>query len=315
MFYKIATLGIGIAFFGSISLRTSYNGVKSIINRYGSLKVDVRVTDIVRIAFNGIPTDSQLTITLLRQGERNKAPLLPPPAPKGPPPHEPHFIDDTVVSASGNDSPLGVSRQDIHAAVKKDAGVVQNTGGDDHESTESGSGGKRRGKLLSVVKPVVHAAAKTIIGVDKVRAKTGSESAKNRVGAASPRAEPPIAGPVEFTCRWHGERGFVYLTTDSVSPALCFSKKSSVGNLNTPQYQEIQPEWVIPVSEIVTLNKYSGYGAKAKLLAGWALEDEIIDGLEVVDNQGKAVLVTAMVRRDELFNRLCSIGDQKWEIL
>ncbi|CEI69236.1 hypothetical protein FVEN_g4011 [Fusarium venenatum] len=299
MFYRIATLGFGIAFFGSISLRTSYNGFKSAMNQ---------------IAFKGIPTDSQLTINLLRQGEHNKTPLLPPPVPKGPPPGEPHSIDDNVIGATGDDSPLGVNRQEIHAATEQDFGTIKDTGGDDHESCKSGSGGKKRSKLLGIVKPIAQAATKTLIGVDKVRAKTGSETAKNRLGATSPREEPPIAGPVEFTCRWRGERGFAYLTTDTAAPALCFSKKSSVGYLDSPQYQEVQPEWIIPVADIVTLNKYSGYGAKAKLLAGWALEDDIVDGVEIVDDKGNAVLVTAMVRRDELFNRLCAIGDQKWEI-
>ncbi|KAM0384762.1 hypothetical protein ACHAPY_002145 [Fusarium culmorum] len=268
----------------------------------------------VLIVFQGIPTDSQITIALLRQGERNKTPLSPPPVPKGPPSGKPHSIDDTVIGAAGNDSPFGVSQHEILAAAEQDVGTTKNTGGDDHESCKSGSGGKKRSKLLSVIRPVAQAAAKTLIGVDKVRAKTGSESAKNRLGAASPREEPPIAGPVEFTCRWRGERGFVYLTTDTVGPALCFSKKSSVGDLDSSEYQEVQPEWIIPVADIVTLNKYSGYGAKAKLLAGWALEDDIVDGVEIVDDKGKAVLVTAMVRRDELFNRLCAIGEQKWEI-
>ncbi|KAM0403489.1 hypothetical protein ACHAQC_001102 [Fusarium culmorum] len=299
LLYRMATLCFGIAFFGSISLRTSYKGFRSLIHK---------------IVFQGIPTDSQITIALLRQGERNKTPLSPPPVPKGPPSGKPHSIDDTVIGAAGNDSPFGVSQHEILAAAEQDVGTTKNTGGDDHESCKSGSGGKKRSKLLSVIRPVAQAAAKTLIGVDKVRAKTGSESAKNRLGAASPREEPPIAGPVEFTCRWRGERGFVYLTTDTVGPALCFSKKSSVGDLDSSEYQEVQPEWIIPVADIVTLNKYSGYGAKAKLLAGWALEDDIVDGVEIVDDKGKAVLVTAMVRRDELFNRLCAIGEQKWEI-
>ncbi|CAF3461888.1 unnamed protein product [Fusarium graminearum] len=299
MFYRITTLCFGIAFFGSISLRTSYKGFRSLIHK---------------IVFQRIPTDSQITIALLRQGERNKTPLSPPPVPKGPPSGKPHSIDDTVIGAAGNDSPLSVSQHEILAAAEQDVGTTKNTGGDDHESCKSGSGGKKRSKLLSVIRPVAQAAAKTLIGVDKVRAKTGSESAKNRLGAASPREEPPIAGPVEFTCRWRGERGFVYLTTDTVGPALCYSKKSSVGDLDSSEYQEVQPEWAIPVADIVTLNKYSGYGTKAKLLAGWALEDDIVDGVEIVDSKGKAVLVTAMVRRDELFNRLCAIGNQKWEI-
>ena len=277
------------------------------MTKYDTYILEFSIADSSRIAFKGIPTDSQLTITLLRKAERNKTPLAPPPNLKSPPPHEPHNLDDTIIGSATNDSPLGEPPAALHEAVQKDTGVIQNTGGDDHESCKSGTGGKKRGKLLSVIKPVAQAAAKTLISVDKVRAKTGSESAKNRVGAAAPREEPPVAGPVEFTCRYRGERGFVYLTTDSVSPALCFCKR-------TPASPTVQPDWIIPVSEIVTLNKYSGYGAKAKLLAGWALEDEITDGLEVVDGMGRGWLVTALSRRDELFNRLCAVGDQRWEI-
>ncbi|PTD04673.1 hypothetical protein FCULG_00001166 [Fusarium culmorum] len=279
LLYRMATLCFGIAFFGSISLRTSYKGFRSLIHK---------------IVFQGIPTDSQITIALLRQGERNKTPLSPPPVPKGPPSGKPHSIDDTVIGAAGNDSPFGVSQHEILAAAEQDVGTTKNTGGDDHESCKSGSGGKKRSKLLSVIRPVAQAAAKTLIGVDKRRT---SHCRASRVYMSMAR-----------------ERGFVYLTTDTVGPALCFSKKSSVGDLDSSEYQEVQPEWIIPVADIVTLNKYSGYGAKAKLLAGWALEDDIVDGVEIVDDKGKAVLVTAMVRRDELFNRLCAIGEQKWEI-
>ncbi|KAF4970067.1 hypothetical protein FSARC_2813 [Fusarium sarcochroum] len=293
---RIATLGFGIGFFGSAFSTRIYKWLK---------------LGMAKSAFKEIPTDSQLTITLLRQGERNKAPLPPPPVPKGPPPHEPRY---DILSGANGDRPLGATQEELQAAIGEDVSKTEHSGGGDHESCASGSNGKRRGKLLSVVKPVALAAAKTVISVDKLRAKTGSETAKHRIGAASPREKPPIAGPVEFTCRWRGERGFVYLTTDTVSPCLCFSKKSSVGDLDNSNYQTVQPDWVIPVADIMTLNKYSGYGTKAKLLAGWALEGEVLDGLEVLDNKGKSVLMTAMAHRDQLFNRLCSIGNQKWQI-
>jgi hypothetical protein len=263
--------------------------------------------------FRGIPTDSQLTIALLRHGERNKAPLPPPPEPKGPPLDEPHVLDDDVLSASNGDRPVGASHEEIQKAVQESPGVVRDTGGDDHEYPDHETGGKRRGKLLGIVKPVAHAAAKTVIGVNKIRAKTGTLSAKNRVGAASTREKPSIAGPVEFTCRWQGEKGYVYITSDTSSPCLCFSRRSA-GDSDGSDYHEVHPTWTIPVKDITTLNKYSGYGAKAKLLAGWALEAEIMDGLEIVDSGGKPTLTTAMARRDQLFNRLCAIGDQKWEI-
>ncbi|KAF5530920.1 hypothetical protein FPHYL_14000 [Fusarium phyllophilum] len=295
---KVVTLGLGVGFFGSIFLRNSYGWLKH---------------NMERIVFRGIPTDSQLTIALLRQGERNKAPLPPSPEPNGPPFDEPLVLDGDVLSASAGDRPVGASTEEIRKAAQEEPAVVRDTGGDDHEYPAHESGGKRRGKLLGIVKPVVQAAAKTVIGVNKIRAKTGTVSAKNRVGAASTREEPSIAGPVEFTCRWQGEKGFVYLTTDADSPSLCFSKRS-VGDSDDSGFHEILPTWTIPVNGITTLNKYSGYGAKAKLLAGWALESEITDGLEIAESDGQSYLITAMARRDQLFNRLCAIGDQKWEI-
>ncbi|KAF5611412.1 uncharacterized protein FSUBG_2244 [Fusarium subglutinans] len=295
---KVITLGLGVGFFGSIFLR----------NSYGWLKHNVE-----RIVFHGIPTDSQLTIALLRQGERNKAPLPPSPEPKCPPLGEPHDLDGEALSASIGDRPVGASSEEIRKAVQGEPGIVQDTGGDDHEYPDHETGGNKRGKLLAIVKPVVQVAAKTVIGVNKIRAKTGTVSAKSRVGAASTRDEPSIAGPVEFTCRWQGEKGYVYLTTDTDFPCLCFSRRSA-GDSDGSSYHEVLPTWTIPVKGITTLNKYSGYGAKAKLLAGWALESEITDGLEIVESDGKSYLITAMARRDQLFNRLCAIGDQKWKI-
>ncbi|KAF4334709.1 hypothetical protein FBEOM_11449 [Fusarium beomiforme] len=295
---KIVTLGIGVGFFGSIAMTRSYGWLKHVTERF---------------IFKGIPTDSQLTITLLRKSEQSKSPLPPPPTPKGPPPDSPHVLDVDVITSSAGDRPLGASKEEIAMAATEDSRITRTTGGDDHEQWKPDTGGNRRGKLLKIVKPVASVAAKTIIAVDKVRAKTGTVSAKNRVGAAATREKPSIAGPVEFTCRWQGEKGFVYLTTDTNSPCLCFSKRS-VGDFDGSNYHEVQPSWTIPVREITTLNKYSGYGAKAKLLAGWALEDEITDGLKIVDKEGNTTLVTAMARRDQLFNRLCAIGGQKWEI-
>ncbi|KAF5240517.1 hypothetical protein FANTH_9565 [Fusarium anthophilum] len=295
---KVITLGLGVGFFGSISLRNSCGWLKH--------KVE-------RIMFHGIPTDSQLTIALLRQGERNKAPLPPSPEPKCPPLEESHDLDGEALSASTGDRPVGASYEEIRKAAQGEPGVVQDTGGDDHEYPDHETGGNKRGKLLAIVKPVVQAAAKTVIGVNKIRAKTGTVSAKSRVGVASTRDEPSIAGPVEFTCRWQGEKGYVYLTTDTDSPRLCFSRRS-VGDSDDSIYHEVLPTWTIPVEGIIILNKYSGYGAKAKLLAGWALESEITDGLEIVESDGNSYLITAMARRDQLFNRLCAIGDQKWEI-
>lgn len=255
-----------------------------------------------------------MTITLLRLGEAHGIPLPPPPWPQKPPPQQPHELTDDVLGASGGDHPLGATEEEILEAVEKNPEMVSEAGGDDHEVTSSGSHGKRRSKVLGVFRTGARVAAKTLIGVDKMRAKAGAESAKNRLGAASVLQEPPIAGPVEFKGQYRGEQGFLCITTDSASPCLCFSTESSKDSSHGMIIHELQPAWVIPIANITELNKYSGYGAKAKLLAGWALEGKIMDGFEIVDKQGYSTLITSIPHRDELFNRLCAIGSQKWEV-
>ncbi len=43
---------------------------------------------------------------------------------------------------------------------------------------------------------------------------------------------------------------------------------------------------------------------------GWALDREVADSLEIVDKMDNHYVVTAMVLRDELFNRLIAMGGQ-----
>lgn len=83
------------------------------------------------------------------------------------------------------------------------------------------------------------------------------------------------------------------------------------------------------MQDVKELQKRGGYGWKAKLIVGWALEREVQDGLTVIDRKGNKVTtctvissnkstnkwqweLTAMPLRDELFNRLAAMGSQKW---
>ncbi|KPM35792.1 hypothetical protein AK830_g10778 [Neonectria ditissima] len=301
-FCKVATFAVGLGFFGSPVLTQSYSWFRL----PNCIAIDT--------SLEGFHTDAQLTITLLRLGEAHNLPLPPPPGLQKPPSHETRELTDDVLGASGGDRPLGATEEEIHEAVEKDQEMLNQAGGDDHEATISGSHGKRRSKVLGVFKIGARAAAKTLIGIDKLRAKAGAESAKTRLGAASSLEEPPIAGPVEFKGRYQGEQGFLYITTDAACPSLCFSTESSQDNSHGRILDELQPAWVIPIANITELNKYSGYGANAKLLAGWALDGKIMDGFEIVDRKGYSTLITSIPHRDELFNRLCAIGSQKWEV-
>ena len=56
-----------------------------------------------------------------------------------------------------------------------------------------------------------------------------------------------------------------------------------------------------------------GFGWKGKMVVGWALGREVVDGLEIVDREGNHHVLTAIKGRDELLNRLIAMGNQKWE--
>ena len=78
------------------------------------------------------------------------------------------------------------------------------------------------------------------------------------------------------------------------------------------------PVLSIALADIKELKKIGGLGWKAKLVIGYALDMETTDGLEIVyfdsAKTGKEEIVKfmAMMRRDELFNRLIALGGRKW---
>ncbi|KAH8655446.1 hypothetical protein BX600DRAFT_385310 [Xylariales sp. PMI_506] len=294
----VGTLGFGIALFGDPIIWRVYNWLT------------LHNLTIYNVVFGGIPTDAQVTITLLRLAEADLTPLPPPPVLTTPPPPKALTLDD-VTTAPGGDRLLGSSQNEIYDAAEHDSKVFDLAGGGDREVDDSKNHGKLQGRVLNFVKGGAKFAARMAIGGDYLLAKAGKKSAKNRIGAPSSPSKPSIAGPVEFKGRYKGDTGFIYLTTDSLSPSICFSVKP-VGDQNEKGQE---PKWIVPIAEITELNKYSGYGTKAKLLAGWAMDLKVLDGLEIIDKQGEAKVLTAIPRRDELFNRLCSIGPQNWEML
>ena len=81
------------------------------------------------------------------------------------------------------------------------------------------------------------------------------------------------------------------------------------------EHEGIDAEVTIGLSNVVALRKVGGFGWKGRLLVGWATGREVVDGLEVVDRWGKRRVITAIRGRDELFNRVVSIGAQSWECL
>ncbi|KAL0935690.1 uncharacterized protein CTRU02_210281 [Colletotrichum truncatum] len=259
--------------------------------------------------FKGVPTNLQVALTLLRLGEANKAPIPPPARAHRAPPEEPITVDEDVIDAMGGDQPLGASQSKLDEMAERDPEMTDHAGGEDTEVQQAVGHGKKREKVFGLIKSGAKEVAKAASGVEKIRAKTGSEHAKQRVGVIpSSHNGPQIIGPVEFSARYEGQQGFVYVNSTAEVPFVAFNRNSlDKGDLDTV--------WAVNIEGITQLRKHSGHGMKSKLAAGWATDGPIYDSLRITDQNGKDWVVTALPYRDALFNRLCAIGkDAKWEV-
>lgn len=219
---------------------------------------------------------------------------------------------------------------------------------DEHnEHSEHDDNGKNTSKLAKILKGSAKASVSSAIGFDHLKAKLGSGAAKRRLGAVPRDVSKPDGtidgptgsgsgdGPTTYAARYHGKRGFVVLVTSAATPCVSFMwekdlTKSLAGytkaavvkakNTITSGAGVAEPEvppavFAIPLAEIHGLRKVGGYGWKSKMIIGYALKREVVDGLGIDDEDGKTWYLTAIKGRDELFNRLIAVGGHKWEQL
>lgn len=251
---------------------------------------------------HGVPNNNQLALALLRHGEKQKAPLPPPPTLMSEGVSEaPIPLTENIISAVGDDLPLGASPEDLLEAAAPDYEVLDEAGGDDTEVSKTNS--KEPHKVLRIMKGAAKLGVRGSIVLDKTRAKLGHPGAKNRLGVVPSNKHDPIIGPVEFEARYEGRAGVLSIDSRSAAPA---SLAFKVNN---------ETIWSVPVSTITALRKHAGYGFKTKMTAGWALDKRLNDSLGITDSGGNDWAVTAIPNRDALFNRLIAIGEQNWELM
>jgi hypothetical protein len=308
MFMKGLTFGVGFGFFGDPIITRGLDLLNRKIPNWQKL-LELRNT-----LLKGVPTNAQLTITLLRIGEANKAPLVPPPHINTPPPDKPVDISEQELRATGADWPLNATQAELDEAMAHDPTTAHETGGEDiDKAKDSNHGGKKGNKIVNFFRHSVKGGVQTTVGADRVKAAVGSQHAKNRIGAIPPKNADLTSGPVEFKSRYDGKKGHLYITTKATIPCIAFSTDSTIEKIGTADREDLHPLWSIPVSDIKELRKVGGYGWKAKMVVGWAMGREIADGIVITDRRGVETRMTAMPLRDELFNRLVAMGGQKWE--
>ncbi|KAL0934531.1 uncharacterized protein CTRU02_211330 [Colletotrichum truncatum] len=239
----------------------------------------------------GIPTNAQLTITLLRIGERNKAPLPPPPTSTTPPSDQPH------PTAGEGLEHLGVDQEEIDEAIQPDEAALAPAESNTEEHKQ-----KKGHRILNFIKSTAKGGINTTLAADKVKAKAGAKHAKDRLGVVKKQPDPD-KGPISFPARYKGKRGHAFITATATTPAISWTTESD----------DVKPIWSVTIGDIAEIRKVGGLGWKSKIFVGWATDREIADGLIITDTLGKEYHLTAILERDELFNRLVAMGSQMWE--
>lgn len=265
----------------------------------------------------GVPTNAQLTITLLRIGEANRAPLPPPPSSSKPPPDKPVDVDKTAITDNG----LDASHSEIEDAITVD----KPTGGEEAAHAEAEHKKKKGGfgaKVLGAFKATTAGGVETKLTVDSAKAALGSQHAKEKLGVLPSKEEmkkKPIEGPVEFKGRYNGRKGAVYVDS-SVSPpsgrrpaSPCVYFTTHLDGHEHVESMPHDPDWAVSIADIAEIKKVGGLGWKGKLVVGWATSREVKDGIEIVTKDGRKYRAMALAERDELFNRLVAMGQQVWE--
>ena len=300
MFMKGVTGGVGFGFFADPLI---WRGLDFLNRRFPNWQ---KLLELRNSILKGVPTNAQLTITLLRIGEVNKAPIPPPPRSDDPPPSRPASINgDDVVGT------LDTNHDELKDAIHKTDAQKQADKEQEAKAEQDKKHKHRHGEhILGFIKGTTHGGVETKFGLDKARAALGSNSAKETLGIIPKTMDRETSGPVDFKARYKGDKGWVYISTNTFTPTVSFSKAATGHSGEEPEKGAM---WSVPVQDITELKKVGGLGWKAKIVVSWATGKPVADGLEITTRTGEKHKVTAIRLREELFNRLVSMGGQKWE--
>ncbi|KAJ5137266.1 Methyltransferase type 11 [Penicillium atrosanguineum] len=298
-YFLMKTMGLvtGFVFFGDPII---WRGIAYLNSNYPHWE---RLLELQNSLLKGIPTNSQLALTLLRIGEANMSPLPPPPSSL-------EKASSRPASLHHEELTLGASRSEIELAASPEVHNGLKEEEPHHEKTMAT-------RILGFFRGTTATGVESKRGIDRMRAAIGSRHARNRVGVLRPKGkESSPVGPAEFNARHKGKRGAVVIDSSKDSPILYFTT-------DIPQFGDFEVEkrkkgtvyFTIPVSDILEMKKQGGMGWKGKLVVGWAIgSKEVVDGLLI---QGKephqTYQLTAMGTRNQLFNRLIAIDGQVWE--
>lgn len=301
MVMKGLSFAIGFGFFGDPVIQ---RGLTYLNTNYPNWKESL---DLRNTLLKTVPTNAQLTLTLLRIGEAHHAPLPPPP--------------QTATTAAPPPTPPAEETPGTIEHDKKEK--------EQQVTDEKPSKSKLPARALAALKNTTKTAVKTTLHTDHLKAKVvGSEAAKNRLGAV-PDKKPSAdeQGPKTFAARYQGEKGTAVILEPqnahilegdpkgveairAAGPVLKWTRDKG------GKHGE-EEGFVIPIEDIVEVEKLGGLGWKGKVIVGWSLDRQVVDAVRLVYKVGDAGLtdekvLTAVVGREEVVNRLIAMGSQRW---
>lgn len=152
----------------------------------------------------------------------------------------------------------------------------------------------------------------TKLVVDHVRAAAGSKTAKDHLGVLPKENTLVYAGPSDFKARYEGKKGWIFVTEDE-HPTLAFTTHDPRSD---GSHTELEAVLSIAVDDIKGLKRSHAFVSKpGEMAANWSSDKQLLGSMEIEDVSGKNWKFTAIPERDELFNRLVAVGNQKWENL
>jgi len=270
----------------------------------------------------GVPTNNQLTLTLLRMGEAHSSPI---PPIRGTRPSDANICLDVQV----DQVPLSASHHEIEEAIEpsqvpngqspSSQPANPNKTSQENDAEESGKPKHRHlSRIIDIFKGNTKAVVETKLAVDHVRATAGSHKARGHLGVLPEKKNLIYSGPREFIARFDGKKGWLSITSPSSSSKeerrLIFT---TLNPRNQPSTIDIsnqnQAEWSIEIRNIHRLKRATAFVSKMiERAVDWNEEAELLGSLEIEDEGGKTWRFTALTERDELFNRLVAVGNQKW---
>ncbi|KAJ5247810.1 hypothetical protein N7468_002793 [Penicillium chermesinum] len=269
---KFTAFNIGFAFFGG----PVFSRVLALLD-YKVPDWQQRI-DLQTTLLQGVPTNAQLTLTLLRIGEINSSPLPPPPT-------------------SSSDSIWPMRRNKSKATLASQSSTGGSTSDLQHSASDPLPAPKPETAVFDTWRLTVQW---QLLGM-----------LQHRQFASTP------FGPLKFDAKYERKRGAAVIDSEKEPPILYFTTYQSAGldDLRIESRKKGSVLFQIPVTDIRELKKTEGLGWKGKLVVELtAGSKEAADGLIVTGNEeGQKFHLTGMRSRNQLFNRLVAIDAQYWE--